>query len=124
MFCLSATHTAMVKITGEEAKRAAHALPAVSQPAQDNTGGTGMGSSLRKTAGRVCGSTVADSPPNRIKMFRLSATHTAMVKITGEEAKRAAHALPAVSNPAQDNTAGTDVGLDLGQVSLFFDLVS
>jgi hypothetical protein len=65
------------------------------------------------SAGRVCGSTAADSPPNRIKMFCLSATHIAMVKITGEAAKRAAHALPAASQPAHNNTAGTDVGLKI-----------
>ena len=71
---------------------------------------------IRKTAGRACANTGADSPPNRIKMFCLSATHIAMVKITGEAAKRAAHALPAVSQPVHDNTAGTGVGLDLGQM--------
>ena len=54
-------------------------------------------------------STGADSPPNRIKMFCLSAAHTAMVKITGEAAKRAAHALSAVSQLVHDNTAGTGV---------------
>jgi len=49
-------------------------------------------------------------------MFCLSAAYIAMVKITGEAAKRAAHALPAVSQPAHDNIVGTGVGLDLGQV--------
>jgi len=44
MFCLSAAHTAMVKITGEAAKRAAHALSAVSQLVHDNTAGTGVSS--------------------------------------------------------------------------------
>ena len=122
------------KYQEEAAKRATHPLPAISQPAHDNTfaesysgvrplrcclshapasdpiAGTSTGG-IRKTAGRVCGSTGADSPPDRIKMFCLSATYTAMVEITGEAAKRAAHALPAVSQPAHDNTAGTGVGL-------------